>query len=142
MQRPWTGSPWPRPARSAHAAAGWAGGGGGSWGPRTAPSFPPTYPVAPPSRSPSLPPQGNQEQLCGPCICTIGETLAPAAAVAGITPEQVQNTSEADARALITACAGVLIRPLAAAGVRLNSLMALQQCTKLPECLAALGFSV
>lgn len=91
---------------------------------------------------PLLVSQGNQEQLCGPCICTIGETLAPAAAAAGITPEQVQSTSEADARALITACAGVLIRPLTAADVRLNSLMALQQCSALPKCLEKLGFKV
>ncbi|PRW21044.1 family transcriptional regulator [Chlorella sorokiniana] len=86
--------------------------------------------------------QGNQEQLCGPCICTIGETLAPVATAAGFTAEQVQSTSEADARALITACAGVLIRPLTAAGVRINSLLALQQCSKLPACLASYGFKV
>ena len=97
---------------------------------------------SPPHPSLPLPTQGNQEQLCGPCICTIGETLAPAAVAAGITPVQVQSTSEADARALITACAGVLIRPLTAAGVRLNNLMALQQCKALPTCLEKLGFKV
>jgi len=67
---------------------------------------------------PLLVSQGNQEQLCGPCICIIGESLAPAAAAAGITPEQVQSTSEADARALITACAGVLIRPTSIVEIR------------------------
>jgi hypothetical protein len=46
--------------------------------------------------------------------------------------------TQADATAAITSCISVVLGPITRAGINLNTLMGIQQCSAAPPCLAAL----
>jgi hypothetical protein len=85
----------------------------------------------------NLPPQtgSSKEQLCNGCICALTNAFAPVLAANGVN---AAGLTQADATAAITSCISVVLGPITRAGINLNTLMGLQQCSAAPPCLAAL----
>ena len=77
----------------------------------------------------------TKEQLCNGCVCALTNAFAPVLAANGVN---AAGLTQEGATAAIRSCIGVVLGPLTRAGVNLNTLMALQECTAAPPCLAAL----